>query len=208
MTLPVRLAVAHAHFEAVHPFPDGSGRVGRSLWPLQMAASGVMPVYLSGYIEKEKDLYAKSLQSAQKKLRYAPLIELLSDAIVASKNEMARTKSLLQALPAEWEKRAAPRKNSAAARALPLLVKLPIISANQLTAELSCSFTAASNALSQLTAAGVVRERTSFQRNRIFAAEEVIHLLSREFGADPKAALAGARRLLQRSSQAGQTPSS
>src|SRR3546814_13896843 len=37
MSLPVRMAIGHAHFEAVHPFSDGNGRI---LWPLQLAAAG------------------------------------------------------------------------------------------------------------------------------------------------------------------------
>ena len=50
-SLITRMAVAHAHFEAVHPFRDGNGRVGRLLLPLMMAAEGNMPLYLSPYIE-------------------------------------------------------------------------------------------------------------------------------------------------------------
>lgn len=51
MTLPVRMAIGHVHFEAVHPFSDGNGRIGRILWPFQIMASGHLPLYLSGYIE-------------------------------------------------------------------------------------------------------------------------------------------------------------
>ena len=51
LTLPMRLAIGHSHFEAVHPFTDGNGRTGRSLWALQMVTSGNMPLYLSGYVE-------------------------------------------------------------------------------------------------------------------------------------------------------------
>ena len=42
----LRLAIAHSHFEAVHPFRDGNGRVGRLLIPLMMAADGHAPLYL------------------------------------------------------------------------------------------------------------------------------------------------------------------
>lgn len=60
-TLPVRLAVAHAHFEAVHPFSDGNGRVGRALWPLQMVCSDRMPLYLSGFVEAYRHEYGRAL---------------------------------------------------------------------------------------------------------------------------------------------------
>ena len=39
MSLPIRMAIGHANFEAVHPFSDGNGRVGRMIWAMQMAAA-------------------------------------------------------------------------------------------------------------------------------------------------------------------------
>ena len=60
MTLPVRMAIGHSHFEAVHPFSNGNGRVGRILWPLQMMLSGHLPLYLSGYVERNRDEYGRS----------------------------------------------------------------------------------------------------------------------------------------------------
>ena len=56
------------HFEAVHPFRDGNGRVGRLLLPLMMAADRQIPLYLSPYIEAHKDDYYASLKAAQQRL--------------------------------------------------------------------------------------------------------------------------------------------
>ena len=64
MSLPVRMAIGHAHFEAVHPFSNGNGRVGRILWPLQMAAAGHLPLYLSGYVEQNSHEYGEALHGA------------------------------------------------------------------------------------------------------------------------------------------------
>ena len=49
--LILRMAIAHSHFEAVHPFRDGNGRVGRLLLPLMMAA-GITRRFISHRILK------------------------------------------------------------------------------------------------------------------------------------------------------------
>ena len=60
----VRLAVAHAEFEAVHPFLDGNGRVGRLLIPLFLVHKGILhhpSFYLSEYLEQNRDEYYERL---------------------------------------------------------------------------------------------------------------------------------------------------
>ena len=196
MTLPIRLAIGHSHFEAVHPFQDGNGRVGRMLWPFQMVLAGITPLYLSGFVEANKTEYGKSLGVAQKKLDYGPMIEFMCEAISCSFDEAERTKSALLGLPEEWGLRAKFRKGSAAQRALPLLIKSPIMTANELKKELDVSFQAASTALKSLANARIVQERTGDARNRVFAAEEVLALVGRAFGEDTASALDRSRKLL------------
>ncbi len=60
----VQLAVVHAEFEAVHPFLDGNGRLGRLIVPLFLKAKGVLSspsFYLSGYLENHSDEYRDGL---------------------------------------------------------------------------------------------------------------------------------------------------
>ena len=196
MTLPVRLAIGHSHFEAVHPFSDGNGRVGRAIWPLQMVCADYMPLYLSGYVEQEKENYYKVLQLAQKKLKYAPLVDFISTAIINSAKEMEVSKNALFDLIKKWSQRGKFRKGSTAEKSLNLLLKTPIITAKTLKEEMECSFQAASNALKQLSEKGIINERTKQSRNRIFAAEEVIEILSREFASNVELALERGRKLV------------
>jgi len=196
MGLPVRMAIGHAHFEAVHPFSDGNGRLGRILWPLQMAAAGYLPLYLSGYVEANRDEYGHALQEAQKQLSYGRIVEFVSQAIASSHEEEKTGKAVIGGLPDIWQERGLFRKNSSAARALPVITRQPIITARILAKELGVSFQAASTALNALQDKHVVRERTGHGRNRIFAAEEVIAVLARPFGEDPEIALEGARRTM------------
>lgn len=193
-TLPVRLALGHAHFEAVHPFTDGNGRVGRALWPLQMICADRMPLYLSGFVEQQKQEYSRSLQQAQKKLDCVPMIEFLCEAICRSDSEAASTRAAIESLPGRWKARAKFRGKSAALSALEVLVRKPLLTAAVLMEELGLSKQVAGAALKQLVARQVVRLRGRTGRTRVYAAEELIALLSRPFGSDPGGALEQGQR--------------
>lgn len=56
----VQLAIVHAEFEAIHPFLDGNGRIGRLIIPLFLFAHGLLSrpnFYLSEYLEAHRDEY-------------------------------------------------------------------------------------------------------------------------------------------------------
>ena len=65
----VRLAVLHAEFEALHPFLDGNGRLGRMLVPLFMWQRGIIRAprfYISAYFEAHRDAYYEGLLSVSR----------------------------------------------------------------------------------------------------------------------------------------------
>jgi len=200
MVLPIRMAIGHTHFEAVHPFSDGNGRVGRMIWAFQMAAADRLPLYLSGYAEAEKSEYSAALQEAQKQLSYRRMIEFVCRAIIACTEEETVTQQVLEHLPGTWQERGRFRAGSSAARALELLVKMPVLNVKLLASELGVSMQAASQGLQRLEKAGVVRDRSGHGRGRVFAAEEVIGVLARPFGMDVEVALEAAGNLLAISS--------
>lgn len=183
--LLARMAVAHAHFEAVHPFRDGNGRVGRLLLPLMMAADGEVPLYLSPYIEAHKDQYYAALKAAQQRLEWADIVGFLAEAVVGTVDELMATRAALARLREIWLGRRAFRRNSAALRALDRLPQYPVLTIGRLAEVLEISFKNAAAAMDQLLAAGVVVERTGYARNRVFAAQEALTLINRPFGAEP-----------------------
>jgi Fic family protein len=66
-TQPIlRTALAHAEFEALHPFEDGNGRVGRMLITLMLWNTGVLSAphfFVSDYFERNKDEYIERLRA-------------------------------------------------------------------------------------------------------------------------------------------------
>ncbi|MDH4073307.1 MAG: winged helix-turn-helix transcriptional regulator, partial [Gammaproteobacteria bacterium] len=170
--------------------------VGRMLWSIQQAGAGILPLYLSAYVEANKDEYGAALAEAQKQLTYRRIIEFVCRAIVVSNEEESETQRVLQSLPAIWQARGAFRRDSAAHRALNLLVQMPIMTVKVLADELNVSGQAANEAMRRLEQAAVVKERSGRVRGRLFAAEEVISVLARSFASDPEIVLEGARRIL------------
>ena len=66
MQILLRTAIAHIEFEALHPFKDGNGRLGRMLITLMLWQYGVISAphfYVSGYLEEEKDQYIDSMKA-------------------------------------------------------------------------------------------------------------------------------------------------
>jgi Fic family protein len=60
----IQLAIAHAEFEAIHPFLDGNGRIGRLLIPLFLVEKKILgrpTFYMSGYLEAHRTEYYERL---------------------------------------------------------------------------------------------------------------------------------------------------
>lgn len=123
-------------------------------------------------------------------------MEFFCEAIVESCGEAEQTKEAIQNHPQQWAERGNFRAKSAATRALPFLITHPIFTVKQLCETLETSVPAANHAVNQLMKKKIIRERTGFGRNQAFAAEEVIELLTRDFGDAPHTALERAQGLL------------
>lgn len=62
----LRTALTHVEFEALHPFEDGNGRIGRMLitlmlWKLEIISQPNF--FVSGYFEMHKDLYIEKMRA-------------------------------------------------------------------------------------------------------------------------------------------------
>ncbi len=62
----IKIALTHIEFEALHPFKDGNGRIGRMLITLMLWSSQQISAphfYVSSYLEENKDLYISALRN-------------------------------------------------------------------------------------------------------------------------------------------------
>lgn len=81
----VQLAVMHAEFEAIHPFLDGNGRVGRLFIPLFLKAKGLTAgsdFYLAENLEQNRDEYYERLLAVSKQDDWTGWCEFFLHAII------------------------------------------------------------------------------------------------------------------------------
>ena len=66
----IKAAITHIEFEALHPFKDGNGRIGRMLITLMFWKSGLISAphyYISGYFEEHKDQYIDAMRGVSER---------------------------------------------------------------------------------------------------------------------------------------------
>ncbi len=179
VSIVVRLAIAHAQFEAIHPFRDGNGRVGRLLLPIMLAAEGYPPVYLAGYLKSNQRSYYATLLAAQTRGEWQNWVRFLARGVSASCTEAAMLTRNLLTLRDAWRQHVATLRGDATGRKLiEMLLGTPIVTANSVKERLGVSFPAANTAIAQLVRLGIL-QASERRRNRVFVAHEVVALLRR-----------------------------
>ena len=95
----IKLAISHVQFETIHPFTDGNGRTGRVLIILFLLLKGYIgePIlYLSSYINDNKDLYYKYLHECNEKESYNNFVEFMLDAIIETSAQTIKKIHLIE----------------------------------------------------------------------------------------------------------------
>ncbi len=95
----VQLAVIHAEFEALHPFLDGNGRLGRMLIPLFLWQAGMIhrPMfYISAYFEAHRDTYYEKLLAVSRDNDWTGWTRFFLEAVRAqAEDNLAKARAIL-----------------------------------------------------------------------------------------------------------------
>lgn len=95
----VQLAILHAEFEALHPFLDGNGRLGRMLVPLFLWQNGLIrqPMfYISAYFEARRDEYYDGLLAVSRDDDWTGWCRFFLEAIrVQAEDNLAKAQGIL-----------------------------------------------------------------------------------------------------------------
>lgn len=179
-----QIAIAHAQFETIHPFPDGNGRTGRALVQGMLRAAGVtqsVTVPVSAGLLGDVPGYFRAL-TAYRAGDARPIVEALSEAAFAAVGNGRQLESDILGIAESWDDRVRARRDSSVHGLKRLLLRQPVITLGVVARELGVSEPAARASVEKLVESGILTQSSAGRRNRHWQATEVLAALD-AFGA-------------------------
>lgn len=177
----VRAGLIHYQFEAIHPFLDGNGRVGRLLIMLLLREWGILSqplLNLSAYFEHYRQEYYDHLLAVSQHGKWEEWLRFFLRGISAQAQDSVFRMTRLQGIRTRYEELVQADNNPQRMSAvIDFLFSRPILTLRQLESALDIPYMAAKRYVDKLVEAGVLKETTGFSRNRVFMAHEVFHAL-------------------------------
>lgn len=176
-------ALLHYQFEAIHPFEDGNGRLGRALISLYWLERKLMPqplLYLGGFFAKNRDLYIERLAAVSRAGGWAAWIEFFISAVIAEARDAVMRLRRIEELVSKYRARAsAASRSNVPLRAIESVVDRVYVSVGDVVAETSTSVPTAREAIRVLESIGLLQPGPRVQGKQYWVAAEVIDELYR-----------------------------
>src|SRR5438552_11707671 len=176
----VQAALAHYQFEAIHPFIDGNGRVGRLLITLFLIEREILPtplLYLSAFFEASRRDYYDGLRGTSERGAWNDWLEyFLLGVARMSEDALSRAMRINQLL-AEWQKKVSGESSNNPLRVVELLGANPFITTRGVTDKLAIAFTTAQRAIERLERANIINRVGDAKRDRVYCARALLDIL-------------------------------
>lgn len=181
----IKIAMAHYQFETIHPFLDGNGRIGRLLITLYLVSNGLLKkpsLYLSDYIEKNKDEYYFALTNVRRNNDAEHWIKFFLDAVISTANSGIKTFEAILTLKHDMDIFVAEcgKKAPNAKKLIEFLYQKPIVSVAQLVEPLGVSKQTLNGLVKDFKAKGILAELTQSKRNKHFIFERYISIFMKD----------------------------
>ncbi|MGJ9411857.1 Fic family protein [Aeromicrobium sp. CF4.19] len=178
----VRMAAAHYHFEAIHPYADGNGRTGRILNILMLVSAGMLhqpTLYLSRYIIETKSEYYRLLLDVTQRGTWEEWILYVLDGVRQTSLSTLSKISAVRELQDRFAARARTvSRGGSDAELLSLLFEQPYCRIGIVMERCGVSRPTATSWLSALAGAGLLDD-IKLGRDRLFVNRDFLDVLAR-----------------------------
>lgn len=174
----IQCALMHEQFEAIHPFLDGNGRVGRLLITLFLMERGRLSeplLYLSAYIEAHRQEYYERLQAVRTHGDWRGWIGYFLEGVRETGVEAATRARRLMDLREMYRRKVG--ESAKAQRLLDELFVNPYVTVAKAARVLNVTTPTARAAVERLENAGMLHEQTGRRWGRVFLARPILRLI-------------------------------
>jgi Fic family protein len=176
----VTIAQAHYQFEAIHPFLDGNGRVGRLLITLFLIERQILPtplLYLSAFFEASRRDYYESLRGISERGAWNDWLEYFLLGVARMSEDALSRATRINQLIAQWQRKVSGESTNNPLRVVELLGTNPFITTKGAAEALGIAFTTAQRTIERLERAGIVRQVGEAKRGRVYCANALLDIL-------------------------------
>lgn len=184
IAVPVQCAMIHYMFEAIHPFSDGNGRIGRLLISLFFAERKLLGqplLYLSAYFERHKMEYYSLLLKVSQNSDWVEWIRFFLRAIISQATDAIENIQELLSLQVEYEQRL---NSNGASRKVAMIVDLlfsnPVITVPGIAKSVNLTYSGAKGDIDILKRMNILIDYFPRGKQHIkkFIAHEIVSILS------------------------------
>lgn len=172
----IAAGIAHYQFEAIHPFEDGNGRLGRLLIPLHLLGNGGVGrplVYLSPFFERRRDEYLRLLKAVSTNGAWLAWLSFFLEAVRVQADDARERVTRITALRETYRERAQALRSKVPTVAIDLVMDRIVVTAPDLAQYARCAYKTAVSALDALRQLGIVAPLRQGHPQRWWAKELV-----------------------------------
>lgn len=176
----VTIALAHYQFEAIHPFLDGNGRVGRLLITLFLTERQILPaplLYLSAFFEASRRDYYDGLRGVSERGAWNDWLEYFLLGVARMSEDALSRATRINQLVAQWQQKVSGESTSNPLRVVKLLSANPFLTTKGAAQTLGIAFTTAQRTIERLERAGIIKQVGEAKRGRVYCAKALLDIL-------------------------------
>jgi len=176
----VQIALIHYQFEAIHPFLDGNGRVGRLLITLFLVEKSILPtplLYLSAFFENKRSDYYDYLRAVTESSDWIGWLQyFLSGVAKQAQDALDRAERINKKLSL-WRVQAAEFSTKTPLLIVERLAENPFLTIKKISKEMNIAFTTAQRSVERLEKISILKQVGDGKRDRVYCASDILNIL-------------------------------
>ncbi len=176
----VQIALIHYQFEAIHPFLDGNGRVGRLLITLFLVERGILStplLYQSAFFEATRRDYYDRLQGVREHGAWVDWLQYFLNGVARQSEDALGRADRINGHLAQWRVAVSGTPSKVPLALVDQLAANPFLTVKGAAKRLGVAFTTAQRAVAKLEELSIITEISRAKRDRIYCARALLGIL-------------------------------